>query len=178
MNPIPKTIRRPFEIVIRSEPGAEPRHVETIEVDVIECNGEEFLTPESSALIEEIRARHMGLIQGAEIRSMRHRLGLSQKELTGLLQCGDKSLSRWENGHGYPTGIVNTLLRLLDEGFLAPESLRAVKGPRRRLPWTPPAKTTSQEREAPLRYRILRATTNLPADRPNPADSNTHALAA
>jgi transcriptional regulator with XRE-family HTH domain len=61
---------------------------------------------------------------------MRERLKLSQKQLTALLQCGEKMLSHWENGHGHPTGLSNTILRLLDEGFIAPASLEAVQGSR------------------------------------------------
>lgn len=125
-----KTIQRDFEIRIPTGPGQPPSHVKTIQVEVFESCGEEFLTPESSALIESVRARYMGLMSGDDIKAMRKRLGLSQSRLTALLQCGDKSLSRWENGSGYPTGIVNTILRLLDEGFLAPASLEAVQGPR------------------------------------------------
>jgi transcriptional regulator with XRE-family HTH domain len=72
----------------------------------------------------------MGLMTGEDIKAMRKRLGLTQKQLTALLECGEKSLSRWENGHGYPTGIVNKMLRLLDEGVLEPRDLEAVSGPR------------------------------------------------
>lgn len=131
MKNIPKTETRPFEIVIRDTPDSEPRVVETIQVEVIVDGEDDYLTPESSALIERVRARHMGLMMGEDIKAMRKRLGLSQKELTDLLQCGEKSLSRWENGRGQPTGLVNTMLRLLDEGYIAPSSLQAVQGPRR-----------------------------------------------
>ncbi len=42
-----------------------------------------------------------------------------------------KHRSRWENGKGYPSGLVNKLLRLLDEGHLTLADLSAVEGPRR-----------------------------------------------
>ncbi|CAN5272591.1 hypothetical protein BH23VER1_BH23VER1_29940 [soil metagenome] len=124
-----KTTTRPFDIRILGDDGR-LLTVETIQVEVYQNFGEEILTPESTMNIERVRARHMGIMHGDAIRAMRQRLGLSQKQLTDLIGCGDKSLSRWENGHAYPTGPINTLLRLLDEGFLAPASLTAVRGAR------------------------------------------------
>ena len=122
-----------FDIYLPATAHAPERFAETIEVEVFEDFGEEILTPESSERIEQIKARHLGIMTGAEIVAMRKCLNVSQKKLTELLDCGEKSLSRWENGHGYPTGIVNKMLRLLDEGFLAPASLEAVSGPRSEL---------------------------------------------
>jgi len=130
----PATYKTTFDVYLPATRDSEPRFLETVEVDAYRNFGEEFLTPESSELVERVKARHLGLLTGKDIKVMRKRLGLSQKELTALLDCGDKSLSRWENGRGYPTGIVNRLLRLLDEGVLAPASLKAVSGPRSNLP--------------------------------------------
>jgi len=64
------------------------------------------------------------------IRALRERLSLSQDKLSDLLGCGKKSLSRWENGREYPSQLVNTLLRLLEEKKVTPEDLRSVRGPR------------------------------------------------
>lgn len=159
----PQTEKRPFDIVIRDAPGQPPRVVETIEVEVI-INGENaFLTPESSERIERIRARHMGLMMGEDIKAMREHFGLSQKELTDLLQCGEKSLSRWENGRGQPTGMVNIMLRLLDEGFIAPASLRAVQGPRGSR-WSPGFTAPAAARKSPLHYAMHRPDDVYPAD--------------
>ena len=126
-----KTQTRPFKIFLPATETDEARYVETIEVEVfVDRDGEETLTPESAERIERIRARHRGLLSGEDIKALRKRLGLTQDELARMIQCGKKSLSRWENGHGYPSGLVNTLLRALDEGFLAPAGLRALQGPR------------------------------------------------
>ena len=152
---MPQTAKRPFDIIIRDAPGKPPRVVETIEVEVIVNGDDEFLTPESSERIEQVRAHHMGLMTGNDIKEMRERLGLSQKELTELLQCGEKSLSRWENDHGLPTGLVNTLLRLLDDGLITPDDLYAVRGPR--MPrWTPPSFRSDAGRKTPLHYKLVR----------------------
>lgn len=124
------TKKVPFDVYLPATADTPPKLVETIEIEVYENFGEEFLTAESSELIERTRARHMGFLHGKDIRDLRKRLGLTQDQLSKLLDCGEKSLSRWESGRGLPSGIVNKLLRLLDEGFLTPASLAAVTGPR------------------------------------------------
>jgi DNA-binding transcriptional regulator YiaG len=124
------TKKVPFDIYLPATAAAPAKLVETIEVEVYENFGEEFLTTESSELIERTRARHMGFLHGKDIRDLRKRLNLTQDQLSDLLDCGKKSLSRWESGRGLPSGIVNKFLRLLDEGYLAPASLAAVNGPR------------------------------------------------
>lgn len=129
----PKTYTTSFDVHLPATKDQPARFVETIEVEVFRSFGEEVLTPESSEKVERVKARHLGLMTGADIKAMRERLKLPQKRLTALLQCGEKTLSHWENGHGHPTGLSNTILRLLDEGFIAPASLEAVQGPRRPL---------------------------------------------
>lgn len=126
----PETRKVPFDIHLPATEDREARFVETIEVEVYENFGEDFLTTESSELIERTQARHMGLLHGTDIKALRKKLGLTQDQLSDLIGCGKKSLSRWENGRGYPTQIVNKMLRLLDEDYLAPASLEAVQGPR------------------------------------------------
>lgn len=120
----------PFDIYLPATLVKEAVYVETIEVEVYENFGQDFLTPKSSELIERTIARHLGFMHGKDIRALRKRLGFTQDELSGLLDCGKKSLSRWESGRGLPSGIVNKLLRLLDEGYLSPASLAAVAGSR------------------------------------------------
>jgi DNA-binding transcriptional regulator YiaG len=129
----PETTTTTFDVHLAATKDQPARFIETIEVEVIRSFGEEILTPASSEKIERVKARHLGLMTGADIKAMRERLNLPQKRLTALLQCGEKTLSHWENGHGHPTGLSNTILRLLDEGFIAPISLEAVQGPRRPL---------------------------------------------
>lgn len=126
-----KLKNRPFDIFIPATEARPAVKVTTITVQVrVDDDGDEVLTPESFDLIEKTQARYMGLLTGPDIRALRERLHLSQAELSELLGCGDKSLSRWENGHGYPTQLVNTLLRALDEGLLTPAQLRGLQQPR------------------------------------------------
>jgi DNA-binding transcriptional regulator YiaG len=125
------TRKIPFDVYLPATAEKEAAYAETIEIEVYENFGQEFLTPESSERIERTRARYLGFLHGSDIRSLRKRLGLTQDELSTLLDCGEKSLSRWESGRGLPSGIVNKLLRLLEEGRITPADLAAVSGPRK-----------------------------------------------
>lgn len=127
----PQLLTKPFDIHMPATENRAARKVATIDVQLrVDEDGDEVLTSESLDLIDKTQARYMGLLIGEDIRALRERLKLSQDELSDLLGCGKKSLSRWENGHGYPSQLVNTLLRLLDEEFLSIASLRAVHEPR------------------------------------------------
>lgn len=131
MNPTPKFKNRSFDIFIPATESRPAVKATTITVQVrLDEDGDEILTPESLELVEKTQARYMGLLTGGDIRTLRERLKLSQGELSELLGCGDKSLSRWENGHGYPSQLVNTILRALDEGLLTPSQLRRLQQPR------------------------------------------------
>jgi len=121
----------PFDIYIPATEHRAAVKVETIQIDVItDAHGNEMVTPESSILIDKTQARYMGLLAGADVRALRERLSCSQDQLSELLGCGKKSLSRWENGREYPSQLVNTLLRLLEQQIITPENLRAVRQPR------------------------------------------------
>lgn len=154
------THKRPFDIYLPGTKDTPPQLVETIEVEVYENFGEEFLTQESRERIERITARHMGVMTGADIKALRKRLNLTQAQLADLIQCGDKSLPRWENDRGYPSGVVNVLLRLLDEEFLAPASLVAVQGPRRERSWFEEIQRPRIGRKLPLVYHNSRPTSH------------------
>lgn len=118
----------PFDIYLPATETRAAIKVTTIEIEVItDTFGQELVTPESEALIDETQARYMGLLAGADIKALREKLGLSQDDLSDLIGCGKKSLSRWENGHEYPSQLVNTLLRLLQEGHVTPDTLRKVR---------------------------------------------------
>jgi DNA-binding transcriptional regulator YiaG len=131
MKPTAKLQNRSFDIFIPATENRPAIKATTITVQVrLDEDGDEILTPESLELVEKTQARYMGLLTGSDIRTLRERLKLSQGELSELLGCGDKSLSRWENGHGYPSQLVNTILRALDEGLLTPSQLRRLQQPR------------------------------------------------
>jgi DNA-binding transcriptional regulator YiaG len=89
--------------------------------------GEEFLSGEALAEIDRVKARHMGLLQPEEIRSLRYCLGLTQKGMSELLQIGAKSYTRWESGRERPSRSLNILLRALRDGKLDVGYLRAIQ---------------------------------------------------
>lgn len=125
------TFARPFDIYIPATENRPAQKATTIEVQVWkDADGDEILTPESSELIDRTQARYMGLMLPEEIRAVRERYGLSQDDLSDLLGCGKKSLSRWENGRGYASRLVSTILRCLAEGAVTPATLRNFQLPR------------------------------------------------
>jgi hypothetical protein len=67
------TRKVPFDIHLPATADKEAVFVETIEVEVYENFGEDFLTAESSELIERTRARHMDTLHGKDIRELRKR---------------------------------------------------------------------------------------------------------
>jgi DNA-binding transcriptional regulator YiaG len=123
------TKKVPFDIYLPATAEAPAKLVETIEVEVYENFGEEFLTAASSELIERTRARHMGFLHGKDIRDLRKRLNLTQDAFAKLLDCGEKSIPRWESGRGLPSGIVNKLMRLLHDQIISPQDLMATSAP-------------------------------------------------
>ncbi|MCF7673825.1 MAG: type II toxin-antitoxin system MqsA family antitoxin [Akkermansiaceae bacterium] len=126
-----KTKKVPFDIYIPATEHRPAVKVDTIFIDVYTDDfGSEMVTTTSTELIQKTQARYMGLLAGADIRALRERLEVSQDQLSDLLGCGKKSLSRWENGREYPSQLVNTLLRLLETNKVTPEDLRSVRQPR------------------------------------------------
>lgn len=85
--------------------------------------GEWLLTPEAEQMIENAKARHMGLMLPQELLALRQRLSLSQRQIGELLKVGAKSWTRWESGTQRPSQSINLLLRLLDTGVVSPQQL-------------------------------------------------------
>lgn len=109
-----------FEVAI---PNADrTRIVDTVTIRIPierdEITGEEILTTEALDLIETAQARYMGLLLPEEIRELRRNLGLTQREFGELLQVGEKTATRWENGRGRPSRSLNVLLCALRDGQL------------------------------------------------------------
>jgi putative zinc finger/helix-turn-helix YgiT family protein len=126
-----KTKKVPFDIYIPASEHRAAIKAATIEIEVVtDGSGQEMITPESSELIEKTQARYMGLLAGVDITALRERMGLTQNHFAELIGCGKKSVSRWENGREYPSQLVNTLLRLLDEERVGIGDLVATRQPR------------------------------------------------
>jgi len=63
----PNTYTTTFDVHLPATKDHPARFVETIEVQAYRSFGEEVLTPESSEKIERVKARHLGLMTGADI---------------------------------------------------------------------------------------------------------------
>ena len=81
------------------------------------------LTPEAHRLIEDTKARHMGLLLPDQFKELRQRYDSSQREMGELFQVGEKSWTRWETGKQRPSRSINLLIRALYEGEIAIEYL-------------------------------------------------------
>jgi putative zinc finger/helix-turn-helix YgiT family protein len=58
------------------------------------------------------RKKH-GLLSADEIRAIRERFGLTQRDLARLLHLGANTISRWESGRNVQTEAMEMLLRVL-----------------------------------------------------------------
>ena len=90
-----------------------------IPVEVDEVSGEFLIGDEAQKIIDDTRARHMGLLVPEEIKALRERLKLTQQEMSTYLGCGEKSYCRWENGSGRQSRMVNNFLLLLRDGRIS-----------------------------------------------------------
>jgi DNA-binding transcriptional regulator YiaG len=75
--------------------------------------GEWMLAPEAHKIIEDTKARRMGLLLPEEFLALRQRYGFSQKEMGELFQVGEKSWTRWETGKHRPSRSINVAIRAL-----------------------------------------------------------------
>ena len=80
------------------------------------ASGEEFLESEAMDMMDQAKARYMGLMLPSQIKQLRISLGLTQKEMCDLLQIGAKSYSRWETGKSRQSRSINLLLRAIADG--------------------------------------------------------------
>lgn len=127
----------PFQVQIPNFEGdgiAERVEI-NVEVHVDPDTGEEVLTQESLALIERTQARHMGLMLPEEIKELRQRLDLTQHEISSLLQVGEKTYTRWENGRSRPSRSMNLLLHALRDGCINVNYLRLRQNPELKTEW-------------------------------------------
>ena len=70
-------------------------------------------------------------LTGEEIRAVRNRLGLTQREFAELVNISVKSVERWETGDAPITGPITTLVKILWEG---PELAKNFRIPEKTYP--------------------------------------------
>jgi len=78
-----------------------------------------LLTPKAHQIIEDTKARHMGLLLPGQLKELRHRYNFTQEEMGELFQIGEKSWTRWETGKQRPSRSINLLIRALYEGEIS-----------------------------------------------------------
>lgn len=79
---------------------------------------EEFVSPkslkESEKMLTDFRRKVDGLLTSGEIKAIRKRLGKTQKELAKMLEVGEKTFARYENGQVTQSRSMDWCLRALD----------------------------------------------------------------
>lgn len=95
--------------------------------------GEVYLTGEALEIMDKAKARHMGILLPCEIKEMRLRMNLTQRQLSELLGTGEKTYTRWENGGERPSQSLNRMLAALWEGRISIGDLRSLRQPV--FPW-------------------------------------------
>lgn len=96
-------------------------------------DGEIYLDTEATAILDKVKARHMGLLLPEQIKALRKKLGLTQPQISELMQIGEKTWTRWETGRERPSRVINVLLFALLDGKLDAGYLQSVA--RRRNDW-------------------------------------------
>ena len=89
-------------------------------------DGEIYLDSDATPILEKVKARYIGLLTTSQIKALRRRLGLTQKEISRLLQIGMKTWTRWETGRERPFRSINVLLCALNDGRIDVPYLRAL----------------------------------------------------
>jgi transcriptional regulator with XRE-family HTH domain len=78
-----------------------------------------LMTPEAHEIIDNTKARLIGLLLPAQLKELRERYDYTQKEMGELFQVGEKSWTRWESGKHRPSRSINLIIRALYEGEIS-----------------------------------------------------------
>src|SRR6266852_5704463 len=78
-----------------------------------------LLTAEAHKILEDTKARRMGLLLPDQFQELRERHDCTQKEMGELFQVGEKSWTRWESGKHRPSRSISLLVRALYDGELS-----------------------------------------------------------
>ena len=120
----------PYTIQIDHDGRKYDVHLPALTVPRCTNCGEVAIDEVADRMIEEAFRREAGLLTPETIRRNREALGLTQKELAGLLAVGEATLSRWETGAQIQQRSLDRLLR----AFFAFPDLRAALAEEQRAP--------------------------------------------
>ena len=87
-----------------------------------------LMTPEAHEIIDNTKARLIGLLLPEQFKELRQKYGYTQKQMGELFQVGEKSWTRWESGKQRPSRSLNVLIRALHDGELSINYLRERAG--------------------------------------------------
>lgn len=93
------------------------------------ATGETYLGGEATEKLEAVKARYLGVLTPTQLRDLRAAIGVSQKDMAGLLQLGEKSWTRWETGRERPSRSMNVLLCALYDGKIDVNYLETLADP-------------------------------------------------
>ncbi len=151
--------REPVEVEetvnIPTRDGSAVAEVVTVKVPALRdpVDGEIYLTDEALQILDDTKARYMGLLLPAKIAELRASLKLTQREISELLQIGDKTWTRWESGRERPTRSMNVLLHALYDGRIDVAYLRLLREPGTvPLETVPPPPATVNRQPTPTVY--------------------------
>ena len=164
-----RTELRDFEVVIPTSDGLGVAERIPIQIPM-EWDPElrEWLiTPEAEELLEDTKARHMGLVLPDDLRALRNLLDLTQSEMGELLCIGEKTWTRWETGRHRPSQSMNLLLRAVQTNLLSVYDLRWLR--ESRIDWSSVLRDRNAEPHRPvlamdIAWRITRKPSGLRPD--------------
>jgi DNA-binding transcriptional regulator YiaG len=169
-----------FEVQIPNLEGDGIADVHTIKVPARRSTGGEWiLTKEALEQIEQTQARYMGLMTPGEIRDLRLRIQFTQRQMSELIQAGEKSYTRWENGRVRLSRLVNIILCSIRDGFLPVTYLQTLY--EEGCDWYKKVKTYEKHAKAPVFYKMKQTPVavemNQPvvSTNPSPAESRVGA---
>jgi DNA-binding transcriptional regulator YiaG len=106
---------------------------DTVEVEVAAYqnpkDGEIYLDGDALEVLDNTKARHMGLLLPESIKDLRKHLELTQKQISDLLQIGEKTWTRWETGRERPSRSMNLLLQAVYDGKVDINYLQIMRAP-------------------------------------------------
>jgi putative zinc finger/helix-turn-helix YgiT family protein len=94
-----------------------------------ECEncGHQLLSPELNRKLQALSIQRQGLLPPAQIKAIREKLGLTQREMADRLGVGDKTYTRWESGRSIQNKSSDNLIRAWNH---APELFALIEAQR------------------------------------------------
>ena len=142
-----------FEVQIPTLEGYEVAEIHTIKVPAKKSpSGNWILTPEALDIIERTQARYMGLLTPEEIKELRVKMQFTQRQMSELIQAGEKSYTRWENGKTRLSRLVNIILCAIRDGYLPITYLQTLC--KEGSDWQRKIKTYESQLQRPVIYKV------------------------